>query len=85
MLLELLAKGATEQEILEDYPQLETDDIRTTFIYAHCMVATKDFNLKLGKNLESVGQKIVYIKIKNLRPKILSRIKNVSLSLQISG
>ena len=26
--LELLAKGATEQEILEDYPELEPDDIR---------------------------------------------------------
>ena len=37
MLLELLAKGATEQEILEDYPELEPDDIRAALIYAHCM------------------------------------------------
>ena len=28
MVLELLAKGATEQEILEDYPELEPDDRR---------------------------------------------------------
>ncbi len=27
MILELLAKGATVQEILEDYPDLEMDDI----------------------------------------------------------
>ena len=40
MLLELLAKDATEQEILEDYPELEPDDIRTALVYAHCMVAT---------------------------------------------
>jgi hypothetical protein len=45
----------------------------------------KDFNLELGKKLESAGQKVVYIKIKNLRPKILSRIQSVSLSLKASG
>ena len=30
--LELLAKGATEQEILEDYAELEPDDIRAVLI-----------------------------------------------------
>jgi len=39
MILELLAKGATEDEILEDYPQLEPDDIRAALLYAHHMVA----------------------------------------------
>jgi uncharacterized protein (DUF433 family) len=29
MILELLAKGSTEEEILQDYPQLESDDLRT--------------------------------------------------------
>ena len=42
MLLELLAKGATEQEILEDYPELESDDVRAALIYAHYMVATEE-------------------------------------------
>jgi uncharacterized protein (DUF433 family) len=42
MLLELLAKGSTEQEILEDYPELEPDDIRAALIYAHSMVATEE-------------------------------------------
>jgi uncharacterized protein (DUF433 family) len=32
MLLELLAKGATEQEILEDYLEVEADDIRAALI-----------------------------------------------------
>ncbi len=41
MILELLAKGATEEEILEDYPQLEPDDIRAALLYAHHMVARK--------------------------------------------
>ena len=40
--LELLAKGATEQEILEDYPRLEPDDIRAVLLYAQHMVAKED-------------------------------------------
>ncbi len=39
MVLELLAKGATEEEILEDYPQLEADDLRASLLYAHHLVA----------------------------------------------
>jgi len=39
MILELLTKGATEQEILEDYPELEPDDIRAALLYAHHLVA----------------------------------------------
>jgi uncharacterized protein (DUF433 family) len=34
MILELLANGATEQEILEDYPELEVQDIRAAILYA---------------------------------------------------
>ncbi len=39
MILELLARGATVEEILEDYPQLEEDDIQAALFYAHRMVA----------------------------------------------
>ncbi|RLB04238.1 MAG: DUF433 domain-containing protein, partial [Deltaproteobacteria bacterium] len=35
MILELLAKGATEEEILEDYPELEGEDIKAALLYAH--------------------------------------------------
>ena len=42
MLLELLAKGATQEEILQDYPQLEPDDLRAVLLYAHHMVARED-------------------------------------------
>lgn len=33
-ILEMLADGATEQEILADFPYLEADDIRACFAYA---------------------------------------------------
>ncbi|MBS1257200.1 MAG: hypothetical protein MAG551_00238 [Candidatus Scalindua arabica] len=39
----------------------------------------KEFNLKLGKNIEAEGEKVVYILIKNLRPKTLSRIENIEM------
>lgn len=42
MILELLAKGATEEEILQDYPQLEPDDLRAALLYAHHMVAREN-------------------------------------------
>jgi uncharacterized protein (DUF433 family) len=32
--LDMLADGATEAEILEDYPDLETQDIRACYTYA---------------------------------------------------
>jgi uncharacterized protein (DUF433 family) len=41
IILELLAKGATEEEILQDHPQLELDDLRTALFYAHHMVEDK--------------------------------------------
>ncbi len=42
MVLDLLAKGVTEKEILEDYPDLESDDLRAALLYAHHMVTKED-------------------------------------------
>jgi uncharacterized protein (DUF433 family) len=42
MILELLAKNVTEKEILEDYPELEPEDIRAALLYAHSVVATEE-------------------------------------------
>jgi uncharacterized protein (DUF433 family) len=39
MILELLAKGAGVQEILEDYPELEPEDIQAALLYAQHLVA----------------------------------------------
>jgi len=43
-----LAKGATEQEILEDYSELEPDDIRAVLLYAQHMVAKEDVFDRVG-------------------------------------
>jgi len=39
LLLNLLAQGATHQEILEDYPFLEEADILACLTYAHAVIA----------------------------------------------
>ncbi|MBW1717448.1 MAG: DUF433 domain-containing protein [Deltaproteobacteria bacterium] len=42
MILELLAKGASEEEILEDYPELKKEDIKAALLYAHSIVAKEE-------------------------------------------
>lgn len=37
----------------------------------------KEFNLILGKNIETEGGKVVYISIKEIRPKMMSRIDKI--------
>ncbi|MDJ0620691.1 MAG: DUF433 domain-containing protein [Calothrix sp. MO_192.B10] len=39
MILELLAKGANQSEILEDYPELEPEDIQAALLYAYSLVS----------------------------------------------
>ena len=42
MILELLSKGASMQEILEDYPDLEMVDINAALLYAYRLVANEE-------------------------------------------
>ena len=39
----------------------------------------KEFNLRMGRDIEDNGGKVVYVSIKELRPKSLSRIEKVEL------
>lgn len=39
LVLSLLAQGETDEAILEDYPDLEPDDIRACLAYAHAVIA----------------------------------------------
>jgi uncharacterized protein (DUF433 family) len=40
-ILDALAAGVPEQELLEDYPVLERDDIRAVLLYARDVVASE--------------------------------------------
>ena len=40
----------------------------------------KKYNLKLGKEIESEGGKVIYVLIKEMRPKITSRIERIELA-----
>ena len=39
LVLSLLAQGVTTEELLDDYPRLEADDIRACIAYAHAVIA----------------------------------------------
>ncbi len=39
----------------------------------------KEFNLRLGKDIEANGGRVVYISIKEIRPKALSRIEKIEV------
>lgn len=39
LILSLLAQGVTNEEILEDYPDLEPDDIRACIAYAQAVIS----------------------------------------------
>ena len=39
LILSLLAQGVTADAILDDYPELEPDDIRACTAYAHAVIA----------------------------------------------
>lgn len=39
MVLSLLAQGAPFQELLDDFPDLEEDDIKACLAYAHAIIA----------------------------------------------
>jgi uncharacterized protein (DUF433 family) len=46
LILALLAAGENEKDIVDDYPELEPDDIRACLAYAHAVIA--------GERLEEV-------------------------------
>lgn len=39
LVLSLLSQGVTQQELLDDYPDLEPEDIRACIAYAHAVIA----------------------------------------------
>lgn len=39
LILSLMAQGVTAEGILEEYPELEPDDIRACVAYAHAVIA----------------------------------------------
>lgn len=42
----------------------------------------KEYNLQLGKEMEAEGVNVVYVIIKNMKPKTLSRIGKIELEFQ---
>ena len=50
MILGLLAQGVSSKEILEDYPDLEQEDILACLAYAHRVIANESLEeIKVGQ------------------------------------
>jgi uncharacterized protein (DUF433 family) len=47
-ILEVLAKGATTEEILEDYPELEPEDIQAALFYAYQLVDKEEVTARVS-------------------------------------
>ena len=39
LILSLLAQGVAQEDILDDYPDLELDDVRACIAYAHAVIS----------------------------------------------
>ena len=39
LILSLLSQGITQEELLDDYPELEIEDIRACIAYAHTVIS----------------------------------------------
>lgn len=39
LILSLLAQGVAQEDILDDYPDLEPDDVRACIAYAHAVIS----------------------------------------------
>jgi uncharacterized protein (DUF433 family) len=44
LILSLLAQGQTVEVILDDYPELEADDVRACLAYAHAAIADESID-----------------------------------------
>lgn len=42
LILSLLAQGVAQEDILDDYPDLEPDDLRAGIAYAHALISGDD-------------------------------------------
>lgn len=48
MILELMSKGCTPQDIIEDYPELELNDIYAALLYAYNLVSHEEIYTRTG-------------------------------------
>ncbi len=54
LILKLLAKGISKEEILEDYPQLDEEDIKAALEYGAKLVANEEvYPLIISKRVKS--------------------------------
>lgn len=66
LILSLLAQGQTIEAILDDYPELEADDVRACLAYAHSAIADESINERDGNGLRLRSRKAAIRRIQAL-------------------
>ncbi len=67
-----------------EHPEIENllSDERVIIFLPEYDPGLRDFNLRMGRDIEAEGGKVLYIKVKNLSPKISSRLIGVEVTVQ---
>lgn len=55
LIINLVANGQSNEDIIADYPDLELEDIRQSLLYAAWLAQDQIYPLEVGKPLEKVG------------------------------
>lgn len=66
---------------LFEHPEIETMvpmDVEIIFL-PEFDPELRDFNLKMAKDIEAEGRKVLYVKVKQLSPKVASRLVGVEV------
>ena len=84
---ELYMKGNSELSIEFSKYVLEHPEIDELFNEGRVIIflpefdpELKEFNIEMGKNIEAEGGKVLYVKVKQLSPKITSRLIGVEVA-----
>ena len=84
---ELYMKGNSELSIEFSKYVLEHPEIDELFNEGRIIIflpefdpELKEFNIEMGKNIEAEGGKVLYVKVKQLSPKITSRLIGVEVA-----
>lgn len=56
LILNLLANGKTTEEIIEDYPYLEPEDIQQSLLYAAWLAREQDYNQRFNDKITHGGK-----------------------------
>ena len=72
MILDLLAKGVTEQQILNEHPELEREDIRAALLYAQSLISDSEAQIEAAFNTLALQWKREVAAVSSIQKMVLN-------------